>query len=113
MSISWGEEKVHAAISGLGDELEDAEGECRALTLFFLSSFPVPLCSSSYVRDQTPAGRLLVSQMSGLRGKMQLVLCEQQESPGRSSVDVITAVNQRNRDDNNTDFCPPSILLTS
>lgn len=45
------------------------------LSLFFLSSFPVPLCFSSYVRDQTPAGRLLVSQMSGLRGKMQLVLC--------------------------------------
>lgn len=77
MSISWGEEEVHAAISGLGDELEDTEGECRALTLFFLSSFTVPLCFSSYIRDQTPAGSLLVSQMSGLREKMQLVLSSQ------------------------------------
>lgn len=35
MSISWGEEMVHAGISGCGDEFEDTEGGCRAFTPFF------------------------------------------------------------------------------
>lgn len=103
MSISWGEEMVHAGISGCGDELEDTEGGCRALApFFFLFSVCDPLYFGSCGRDQTPAGRLLLSQMSGMHGKMQLVLstqearqancaithcADQQESPGRSSVD--------------------------
>lgn len=73
--------------------------------LLFPVLFCDPLYFSSCVRHQTPAGRLLVSQMSGMRGKMQLVLssqeasqascalthcADQRESPGRSSVDLMT-----------------------
>lgn len=67
--------------------------------LFSPFSLYAPLFSGSSVRDQTPAGRLLLSHMSGVHGKMQLVLssrearrancvpqrADQQESPGRSS----------------------------
>lgn len=69
-------------------------------SFFPLFSLYAPLFSGSSVRDQTPAGRLLLSQMSGVHGKMELVLssrearrancappqhADQQESPGRSS----------------------------
>lgn len=41
---------------------------------------------SSCVGAQTPAGRLLVSQMSGMHGKMQLVLSSQEASQASCAI---------------------------
>lgn len=56
---------------------------------FFLSSVCDPSYSSSCVREQTPAGRLLLSQMSGMHGKMRLVLSSQEAGQANCAVPQI------------------------
>lgn len=96
---------------------------------FPLFSFCDPLLFGSGVRAQTPVGRLLVSQMSGVHGKMRLVLssqeagqancafthcADQRESPGRSSssVDVETETDSKRTKTIIFRLFPAPLLLT-